>query len=175
MASRLRRSDIRLTPTRSVVTTWTDRSPVVAAYLNPAFTAAVISEAAAGHQRDHVPMIWPLSYLVLPFVLHRPTREALPGNTRTHLSTWVRREPVLRAGFPYRAASLAQMTSEGLRFGVRHSMFRLHDGNILSGNITNNDVDPTLTQLLAAARLVGRWIAKSKEPSTVFALLGVGV
>lgn len=157
------------------MTAWVDRSPVLAAYLNPALAAMILCEAAQGHQRDHDPMIWPLAYVVLPFVLHRPTRNALPANTRTHLSTWLSREPILRAGFPYRAVSLSPITSEGLRFGVRHRMLRLEGGYIYNLLNRKMEVDPALTQLLSAARLVGRWLAKSKEPCTVFALLGVGV
>ncbi|WP_431236728.1 three component ABC system middle component [Mycolicibacterium aichiense] len=157
------------------MTAWVERSPVAAAYLNPALAASIICEAAQAYQRDRDPMIWPLAYVVLPFVLHRPTRNALPSNTRTHLSTWVGREPVLRAGFPYRAISLAPITSEGLRFGVRYRMLRLQDGHIHNRINQNTEIDPALTQLLSAARLVGRWLAKSREPSTVFALLGVGV
>jgi hypothetical protein len=175
MSSRLLGSVIGLTPKWSVVTAWADRSPVAAAYLNPALAAAILCEAAQGHQRDHGAMVWPLAYLLLPLVLHRPTREALPGNTRTHLSTWVRREPLLRAGFPYRAASLAPTTSEGLRFAIRHEMLRI-DAGYKDSNVTHKPVDdPALNQLLSAARLVGRWFARSKEPSTVFALLGVRV
>lgn len=113
------------------MTVWARRSPVAAAYLNPALMAVLFSASARGYgPRDSEPMIWPMVYLVAPLVLHRPTRRALPGNTRTHLSTWVRREPLLRAGFPHRTASLAPTVSEGLRFGLRHGVLALEDGRL---------------------------------------------
>ncbi|WP_260848438.1 three component ABC system middle component [Streptomyces sp. SLBN-118] len=72
--------------------------------LNPALISAVLATAADGYRKesDHG-MPWPLSFVVAPLVLHRKTRMALPSNTRTHLTSWTSRNPVLRAGFPPRA------------------------------------------------------------------------
>jgi ABC-three component (ABC-3C) system Middle Component 3 len=157
------------------VTAWADRSRVAAAYLNPALMAVLFSASARGYGRDAEPMVWPLVYLVAPLVLHRPTRRALPGNTRTHLSTWVRREPLLRAGFPHRAASLAPTVGEGLRFGLRHGVLALEDGRLLGLVDARRTSDSTLADLLSSASLVGRWLARSREPATAFSLLGVAV
>ena len=71
-----------------------------------ALLATLVAHAARAYEREAGPMSWPLAFLVPPIVLHRPTRDALPRDTRTHLSTWVSREPVLRAGFPARAAAM---------------------------------------------------------------------
>lgn len=158
------------------MTAWANRSPVAAAYLNPALMAVLFSASARGYgPRDEEPMVWPLVYLVAPLVLHRPTRRALPRNTKTHLSTWVRREPLLRAGFPHRAASLAPTVGEGLRFGLRHGVLVLEDGRLRGLVDARRSSDSTLTDLLSSASLVGRWLARSREPATVFSLLGVAV
>ena len=117
-------------------------------------------------------MPWPLAFLVPPVVLHRPTRKALPRDTRTHLSTWIRREPVLRAGFPERAAAMVPRTREGLRFGLGAGVLALDGGHVL-GHLTDDPAPGELRQLVRTARLVGRWLAKSDQPSTPFALLGV--
>lgn len=147
---------------------------MVAAYLNPALIAAVLSAAARGHEQAGEPMLWPVAYLTAPLVLHRPTRQALPGNVRTHLSTWVARDPLLRAGFPYRAASLAAPVREGLRFGVRHGILTLDAGH-LSGRVDRGAGDQgELRELLSSASLVGRWLSHTR-PATAFALLGVAV
>lgn len=103
-----------------------------------------------------------------------PTREVLPNRTTTHLSTWVQRHPLLRAGFPLRAATLAPAVREGLRFGLRHEVLILDSGG-LRGLVDSRGASPDLAALLGSAGLVGRWLAKSKEPATVFALLGVTV
>lgn len=147
---------------------------MVAAYLNPAMMAAVLSTAARGHEQGGGPMLWPMAYLVAPLVLHRPTREALPGNVRTHLSTWVGREPLLVAGLPHRAASLAAPVREGLRFGVRHGILTLDTGRLRGQVGRRTSDDAGLRELLSSASLVGRWLAHTR-PATAFALLGVAV
>src|SRR6266540_2320032 len=104
---------------RRDVSTWTERPRVEATLLNPALLAVLIAAAAKDYETDGAGMPWPLAFIVPPLVLHRPTRDALPRNTRTHLSTWIRRQPLLRAGFPARAAAMVPLTREGLRFGLR--------------------------------------------------------
>lgn len=155
------------------MTAWSDRPQIVAAYLNPALLSVVVLSAARGYAQRGELMPWPMSFLVAPLVLHRPTREALPGNTRTHLSTWVQRNPLLRAGLPARAESLASSVSEGLRFGLRHGEFTMQDGRLRSRvniRVSNNE---HLEVLIKSATLAGRWLSLSQVPSTPFALLGV--
>lgn len=96
----------------------------------------------------------------------------MPRTTATHLSTWIRREPILRAGFPARAAAMVPLTREGIRFGLRAGVLRL-DGAALTGHLSAQPPAGELRQLIKKAALVGRWLAKTEEPSTVFALLGV--
>jgi hypothetical protein len=151
---------------------WAGRSHVEATLLNPALLATLIAQAAWAYEREAWPMSWPLAFLVPPIVLHRPTRAALPRDTRTHLSTWVSREPVLRAGFPARATAMAPLVREGLRFGLRHGALTTTGGRI--GGVALESPPPgELRTLLRTAGLVGRWFAKTDQPSTVFALLGV--
>lgn len=154
------------------MTLWTERPRVEATLLNPALLAVLLAAAAEDYDTPTAGMPWPLAFLVLPLVLHRPTRDALPRDTRTHLSTWIRREPVLRAGFPERAAAMVPRTREGLRFGLRAGVLGI-DGANLIGHLTSEPPPGELRQLIRSARLVGRWLAKSDQPSTPFALLGV--
>jgi hypothetical protein len=73
---------------RVAVTAWIDRPPIVAAMLNPALIAAILATAANGyHKESDRALPWPLAFVIVPLVLHRGTREALPTSTRTHLAT----------------------------------------------------------------------------------------
>jgi hypothetical protein len=157
---------------------WLERPRIPATMLNPALVAAIESVAAREYEAtgDRL-MTWPLAYLVAPMVLHRSTREALPRSITTHLTNWVAREPLLRAGFPYRAAELAPRVREALRFGVRHGVLEI-DGGALRGTLRPPASTTSLTErdtLLKSAGLVGRWLTKIENPSTAFALLGVKV
>jgi hypothetical protein len=151
---------------------WADRSRVEASLLNPALIALLMSEAAREYERQAEPMSWPLAFLVPPLVLHRPTRDALPRDTRTHLSTWIARQPVIRAGFPERATAMAPLTREALRFGLRNGVLAVSGGAVrgLTGHMPPHG---DLRVLVSKAGLVGRWLARTDQPSTVFALFGV--
>lgn len=152
------------------MTAWLERPRVEATLLNPALLAVLLAAAAEAYEDGGMP--WPLAFLVPPLVLHRPTRDALPRTTRTHLSTWIRREPLLRAGFPARAAAMVPLTREGLRLGLRAGVL-VRDGAMLTGRLNTEAPPGELKQLIRRAALVGRWLAKTDQPSTVFALLGV--
>ena len=160
-----------------LVTPWAERSPVVAAMLNPALLATISAAAAAEYERaDGDPMPWPLAFLVAPLVLHRDTREALPNSTRSHLATWVSNHPTLRAGFPARARSLTDPVREGLRFGLNMGVLTIVDDGRIHGSLPVTSRPPDLGDLRAIVRsagLVGKWFAKLDQPATSFALMGV--
>jgi hypothetical protein len=154
------------------VTAWAERPRIEATLLNPALVAVLLAAAARVYETEAGSMPWPLAFLVPPLVLHRPTRDVLPRNTRTHLSTWIRRHPLLRAGFPNRAAAMVPITREGIRFGLRAGVLA-RDGAAFTGHLDAEPSSGEVRQLVRRAALVGRWIAKTDQPSTVFALLGV--
>lgn len=151
---------------------WESRSHVEATLLNPALIAVIVSQAAKSFEDQAGPMTWPLAFLVPPMVLHRPTREALPRDTRTHLSTWVMREPILRAGLPARASSMTPLIREGIRFGLRHRILSISSGRLVGVEL-ESPPPGDLRSLLRTAGLLGRWFAKTDQPSTIFALFGV--
>lgn len=160
------------------MTAWRSRSRVQAAMLNPALLAAVMAAAASEYERtDGEPMPWPLAYLVAPLVLHRGTREALPRTTRTHLGNWVSQNPVIHAGIPARAQSLAEPVREGLRFGLAYGMLQVDEQGRLTGDLAAPEKKAAaageVDQIIARAGLVGKWFAKIDRPATAFAVLGV--
>ena len=154
---------------------WHERPQAGAAFLNPALLAAIQASAARAYEAERRgrAMVWPLCFVVAPLVLHRPTRRALPSSTRTHLPKWVSDHPVLVAGLPARSKSLIPAVREGLRFGLRHDLLALEDGKVRAVQSQEPRAEGELKELLRSVALVGRWTAKSENPSTVFALLGV--
>lgn len=154
------------------MTAWAERPRVEATLLNPALLAVLLAAAARDYETPETRMPWPLAFLTLPLVLHRPTRAVLPRSTRTHLSTWIRAQPILRAGFPARATAMVPLTREGIRFGLRAGVLT-RDGATLIGHLDAEPEAGELRQLIRSAALVGRWLAKTDQPSTAFALFGV--
>lgn len=153
---------------------WIDRPRIEANLLNPALVALILSRSAHSYESEAGrPMPWPMAYIVVPLVLHRPTRRAFPRDTRTHFSVWVSRNPLLRSGFPRRAYALRMFVSEGLRLGLRTGALTM-EGASLSGTLSKAR-PPTgeLPELLKTAALLGRWLAHNHQSSSVFVLLGV--
>lgn len=145
--------------------------------VNPAFVAIILAAAAEGYRKETgQSMPWSLSFVVVPMVLHLPTRRALPASTRTHLSTWTAKHPIVRAGFPARARELVEPVKEGTRFGLEHGALKLEtEGRLRSAYRKRRSLGTPaeLALILRKASLVGRWLAKVDSPVTVFALLGV--
>lgn len=158
-----------------VATDWSERPFLVAAMFNPALVASVLCESTGAYRgRSSTGMPWVLSFVIIPLALHRSTRQALPATTHAHLTSWLTQQPLLRAGFPARAQSLVAPVREGLRFALRHGVMELQD-DLLVVRKRLATVDPQheeLQDVLRAARLLGRWLARSDTPS-VFAALGV--
>lgn len=67
---------------------------------------------------------------------------------------------------------MVPLTREGIRLGLRAGVLT-RDGSTLIGHLDNEPPEGELRQLARHAALVGRWLAKTDQPSTIFALLGV--
>ena len=67
---------------------------------------------------------------------------------------------------------MVPLTREGVRFGLRAGVLG-RDGPMLTGHLDTEAPAGELRQLISRAALLGRWLAKTDQPSTVFALLGV--
>jgi len=67
---------------------------------------------------------------------------------------------------------MVPVTREGVRFGLRAGVLT-REGSTLTGHLGAEAPPGELRQLIRQAALVGRWFAKTDQPTTVFALLGV--
>ena len=163
------------------MTPWTDRSIEERSLLNPGFCSMLLWHAARGYGSERpVPMAIEISYLVLPFVLHKETRESLPTNIRTSLLTWLAEHPIVRTRLGERAVTLRPFTKESLIFGGSHKLFALAPDGVRANADLRKRV---ITALKAAsdevrdcakrAEFLGRWLEKAGGPETVMTLLGV--
>src|SRR5699024_3486690 len=105
---------------------WWERPREEAHLLNPAFGATIITAAARGYQdekEEGLPFV--LSFLILPIVLHKLTRDALPSSIRTSIPAWLQRNPEARVLFAERVVSLRPHTREAILFGANYGWIRL--------------------------------------------------
>lgn len=157
---------------------WSQRPPEVRSLLNPAFCSLLLRAAVQGYSKrahSHLPVA--LSFLVLPIVLHRPTRENLPGTARSKMHVWIRKNPIVRIGFPRRAIELVPFTREALLFGLVHgSLLTGSDGAVAAGttgDAFNTGAPSEARSCVDAAVLLGKLFAAAGDAGTVLVAWGV--
>ena len=150
--------------------------PEAAALFNPALGAMIVTAAAAGHVEDaRRGLPWLASFLVTPFVLHDPTRQELPRSIRTGMAAWLMQNPLLADQFGRHANLLAPTTRRAIRYALRSGMMSLDSARLTPvGAIRglSGARGAELRTYYAAARLVGRWLAKT-DVLTAYSILGV--
>ena len=163
------------------MTAWAARSHEERALLNPALCANLLWHAAKGYASDgdHA-LSFEESFLVLPFVLHRATRETLPRTSRTSLAVWLDENPLARGKVASRARLLVPFTKEALMFGAVHGLIRLDGGSVRPSATWKRTVNRTLTEssdevksCAKRATFIGKWFAHAGSAATVLALIGV--
>jgi len=163
------------------MTAWADRSHEEQALLNPGFCANLLWHAASGYAGDgDGALSFEESFLVLPFVLHRETRETLPRSSRTSLTVWLDENPLARGRVTSRARLLVPFTKEALTFGGVHGFIQLDGGKLRADATWTRVVNRALTvssdEVKGCAKradFIGKWFAQTGNAATVLALIGV--
>lgn len=160
---------------------WPQRSPEERALLNPVFCANLLWHAALGYADVNAGgFSFEEAFLVLPFVLHRETREALPRDTRTSLAVWLENNPLARGRIATRAQLLVPFTKEGMLFGGAHGFIQIREGRVYANEAWKQAVNRSLRassdEVRGCARraeFLGKWFAQTGSAPTVLALMGV--
>lgn len=163
------------------MTPWSQRSSEERALLNPCFCANLLWHASYGYMSvSSDGLSFEESFLVLPFVLHRETRESSPRDIRTSLAVWIDDNPLLWGKIANRARVLVPFTKEGLFFGGVHGFIRINRGKIHSESTWKRTVNKSLRDssdevrcCAKRAEFVGKWFAQTGSAQTVLALMGV--
>ncbi len=158
---------------------WSNRPIEVARLLNPAFCAIMIHESISGYKQESDDgMPFALSFLVLPLVLHKPTREILPRNIRTKLHNWIHQNQDMLVGFDTRTQQLVPYTREAIYIGLQSKMLMISETGILDSSPCGYEQlswIPTSEPAICKkkANFVGRWFSRVGDTATIFAILGV--
>jgi hypothetical protein len=160
---------------------WSERPTEVANNFNPAFCGWLLREAAEGYcTAASAGLPFPLVFLILPVVLHRPTREALPRGIVTALHPWLREHPEVRVGLAERAGQLTTIAREAVLFLSAHSLITLTDegalvpsGKMARGKAPILAASEEVKACVSKAKMVGAWFAVAGDAVTVFQMWGV--
>jgi hypothetical protein len=161
---------------------WPDRVIEEANLFNPAFCATVLAKTVEEFSKKAGrPFPFALAFLILPIVLHRGTREALPGSTITSLLPWLQDNRQRLVDFPVRVKRLRAITREAILFGLQHQTLALSSEGGLTTGPKRQAVTERRTPLFTAearvcvdrAGFMGRWFAVAGTTATIFAAWGV--
>ena len=157
---------------------WNHRAIETASLFNPAFCSIILRQSFAGYTReknDGMPYI--LSFLVLPIVLHRFTREQLPKLITTKMHAWLNTQGEVRVQFPQRVRAMNPYTREGLIYGLQSGLFSMDEnGHLLSsyGKVKLPwNIQSESSVCSQKAEFVGRWLAQAGEPNTIYHMWGI--
>lgn len=158
-----------------------DQPREVARLLNPSFCAALLLRATEGFTESaKQPMHLVLAYMVLPIVLHEPTRSTLPRSSRTKFSTWILQNPQVRTGLPDRCHALLPFTSAGLSFLIKAKALDVRDRGFLTANglrlrgaTTYPNTTDEIARCWSRSMRIGQLFASVPRPARVLISLGV--
>jgi hypothetical protein len=160
---------------------WASRPREEANLLNPSFCGLIIALAVEDYVKTSpAGMPFALAFIVLPIVLHKPTREALPQRTTKTVSSWLEENEEYRATFAERAKTLSPFVREALLYGLMHDRIRLSEqGNLTVGTKARgykayiDSATAEVRECLNKATFLGRWMSSAGNVTTLLALWGV--
>lgn len=158
---------------------WAERPTEIANLLNPAFCALLLVQAVRGYQDETAAGLpYPIAFLVLPLVLHKPTREALPNSIASRMHPWLENHQQAQVGFAERCIAVKEHTKEALIYSGARRVLRVRaDARLeiadqrLRRPMWPADSEPV--DCYEAARFVGRWLAHAGRTATIFAMWGI--
>ncbi|MFZ5756936.1 MAG: three component ABC system middle component [Pseudomonadota bacterium] len=160
---------------------WSDRTREEQALLNPCFCSTLLWRAASGYSSvGGGSLSFEESFLILPFVLHRDTRELLPRSWKTSMPVWLGDNPMTLRRISTKARLLVPITKESLMFGGTHRLLRLEKGRVLPESGMKKTVEGSIRassdevrECFNRSEFVGKWFAQTGNAPTVLALIGV--
>lgn len=163
------------------MTPWTSRAPEERTLFNPSFFSLLFWHAATGHMAEGgVRLSFATSFLVLPLVLHRETRESLPRSVTTSVPVWLGENPLVRTRLAERARILAPYTKEALMFGGVRGFLTISADAVSAEQAWELKVRAELKKssdevrsCAKSAVFLGRWFSRAGSPMTLMALMGV--
>jgi len=158
---------------------WKERPIEMAHLLNPAFCSLLLKETVDGYSQEYgnnMPYIF--SFLVLPLILHKQTRDILPRTIRTRFHSWAHQSQSTRLNYIERTRQLVPFTKEALLWCLSSGLIAIDDKACLYPlkNRLNIDYWPSDSEPKTCkdkAFFLGRWLTRAGDPSTILAILGI--
>jgi len=159
---------------------WEDRSVITANLLNPAFCGEVIRRTVTSFNENEKGLAMPfvLTFLILPIVLHKRTRQKMPVKSTTYFHSWVEENEAVFIGFADRAKQMMPFTREAISFMmVQEALTVDQEGLVYAARYRkatpkgqNTD---EINEIYKKAELLGKWLRLTGNPQTIFMFLKI--
>lgn len=157
---------------------WNERSKEVAYLLNPAFCGRIIYNTVKTYgETIHRAFPFPLTYLILPLVLQKNSRELI--NSRTQMLIWTQRYPETLIDFPKRARELVPITNEAIELLLQAGLLQLTNNGELEVVQTIKALSKTkytndeIKDCISKSEHIAKWFATAGKAETIYICLGV--
>jgi len=118
-------------------------------------------------------------FLVLPLILHAPTRAILPKQVGSPFQSWVSTNPTVRVGFADRIRAATPITREALIYMMTRDCIKIEGGAINLGTKRPKMASKKIMSVsdirgsLQAAAMLGRLLAGAGTSATIYTALGI--
>ncbi len=158
---------------------WSERPIEISHLLKPACCSTLLCESIAGcKQENGAGMPYSIAFLVLPVVLHKPTRDFLPKSIATKLHAWIQDNQSVRIGFAERVRWTIPYTKEGLHYASMAQLICISDDGLLVLKKKRlkklpwpKTSEPSVCK--NKAYFIGRWFSLAGDTATLLAMWGV--
>lgn len=159
---------------------WSERPHEEAVFFNPAFCGEMIFRAVRDYSKSGKgAMPFPLTFLILPLVLHPSTRHSLPSKASTSFLAWSAMHGADVALLTKRVISLRPVTRESLLLLRQSQSITVDSNGVGLGDrplkLTSKTLVSTVDtdQMRASAAMLGRWFAAQGGADEILQTMGI--
>ena len=119
-----------------------------------------------------------LSFIILPILLHKETREKMPRSVRTYFFVWVEENDYLFFDFSKRTKSMVKYTKEAISFLLAYDKIAItENGDIVTQDVRlkqiPNDDYQEYNEILKKAEMLGKWLSTSSDVKSIYSFFRI--
>ena len=160
-------------------TSWTERNTIVANLFNPAFCGEIIRVTVKEYNKHtNTQFPYAFTFLILPIVLHKVTRDRMPRSVRTYFFVWVEKNDDLFFDFAKRTRGMVKYTKEALLFLLTHNKIEItENAEIIATDERikkiNKEDYQEYNEILKKAEMLGKWLSSTSDVKSIYSFLRI--
>jgi len=145
---------------------------------NPAFCGKVLHNCFKAYKEgSNQNFPFALSFFILPFILHKQSRNLLLDRTKKTLHTWLDENNQLKVGVVERIKSYVPFTRESIMFLTAFNAISINEQGEVEikplKNSTSVLEDEEVQDCLKKAQVFGKMLSRSGNIFTIYSIIGV--